>query len=126
MRPQPDMAKFGEGVMDCLGENQRKIAKFFEDEMSAVVIAAAPVLKPLTASIKPAGKDERKTAEAAGVDAVPPVATRRRARQKRKSKAVPFVTRGPASDVRHGTIVGVNHEKETQRVRFHPYFAEYD
>ena len=65
IRPQPDMAKFGEGVMECLGENQRKITKFFEDEMSAVVIAAAPVLKPLTASIKPAGKDERKTAEAA-------------------------------------------------------------
>ena len=33
--------------------------------MSALVIAAAPILEPLTASIKPAGKDERKTAEAA-------------------------------------------------------------
>ena len=45
MRPQPDVAKFVKGVMECLGENQRKIAKFFEDEMSAVpVIAAAPVL----------------------------------------------------------------------------------
>ena len=67
MRPQPDMAKFGEGVMECLGENQRRIAKFFEDEMSAVVGAAAPVLKPLLASTagKLAGKDERKTAEAA-------------------------------------------------------------
>ena len=43
------------------------MTKFFEDEMSALAIAAAPVLKPL-ASTKPAGepgKDERKTAEAA-------------------------------------------------------------
>ncbi len=63
-----------------------------------------------------------------GVDAVPPacsdvpsfsvgVATRRRARRKRRSNAVPFVTKGPASDVRHGTIVGVNHEKKFAFIR---------
>ena len=67
-----------------------------------------------------------------GVDAVPPacsavpavsmgVATRRRARrarrEKRWSKAVPFVTKGPASDIRHGTIVGVNHEKKFAFIR---------
>ena len=43
------------------------MTKFFEDEMSALAIAAAPVLKPL-ASTKPAGepgKNERKTAEVA-------------------------------------------------------------
>ena len=69
MRPQLDMAlqmKFFEGSMKCLDENQRKMTNFFEDEMSALVIAAAPVIKPLTASTKPAGNDdERKTAEAA-------------------------------------------------------------
>jgi len=64
-----------------------------------------------------------------GVDFVPPacnavpavsvgVATRRvRARQKRRSNAVPFVTKGPASDIRHGTIVGVNHVKEFAFIR---------
>ena len=58
-----------------------------------------------------------------GVDAVLPacnaapavsvgVATRRKVHQKRRqSNAVPFVTKGPASDIRHGTIVGVNHER---------------
>ena len=66
MRPQPVVAKLVlEGLMECLGENQRKMTKFFEDGMSALVSAAAPILEPLTASIKPAGKDERKTAEAA-------------------------------------------------------------
>ena len=34
VRPQPDMAKFFfEGLMECLVENQRKMTKFFEDEM---------------------------------------------------------------------------------------------
>ena len=51
-----------------------------------------------------------------GVDAVPPAATRRRARRNRKRKsAVPLVTKGPA--VRHGTIVGVNHEKKFAFIR---------
>ena len=58
MRPQPEMAKFVKGVMECLGENQRKMTKFFEDEMSGLV----PFLKPLTASTKPAGEPGKETA----------------------------------------------------------------
>ena len=117
-----------DGLKECVDENQRKMNKFFEDERSALA-AAAPTLKPL-ASTKPAGelgKDERKTgitvvsttASMSGVDAVPPAATRRRARRnrKRKSNAVPLVTKGPAFEVRHGTIVGVNHEKKFAFIR---------
>ena len=60
-----------------------------------------------------------------GVDAVPPAvpsfsvggATRRRARRKRRFNVVPFVTKGPASDIKHGTIVGVNHEKKFAFIR---------
>ncbi len=63
-----------------------------------------------------------------GGDAVPPacsavpavsvgVATRRRARKKSRSNAVPVVTEGPASDIMHGTIVGVNHVKRFAFIR---------
>ena len=65
MRPQPEMAKFVKGVMECLGENQRKMTKFFEDEMSGLV----PFLKPLTASTKPVGEPGKETEAAAPTSA---------------------------------------------------------
>ena len=129
---QPDMVftrQIFEGLMECLDENQRKVRKFFEDERSALVIAAAPDLKHLASTMKPAGesgKDERKTAEADAVplacSAVPsfPVegATRRRPRRKRRlANAVPSEKKGPTSDIRHGTIVGINHEKKFAFIR---------
>ena len=53
--------KLFEGLKECVDENQRKMTKFFEDELSGLAIAAA--------STKPAGgpgnSDERKTADAA-------------------------------------------------------------
>ena len=119
-RPHLDAVQsLWDGLKECVDENQRKMTKFFEAERSALTIAAASVLKPLASTVKPAGepgKDERKTAEA---DEVPPAATRRRrARRNRKRRnAVPFVTKGPASDVRHGTIVGVNHGKKFAFIR---------
>ena len=58
-----------------------------------------------------------------GADAVPLVcsavpATRRRVRRKRRStrNAVPS-TKGPTYDIRHGTTVGVNHEKKFAFIR---------
>ena len=71
VRPQPDMAvqmNFFEGLKECIDENQRETTKIFEDELSALAIAAAPNLESL-ASTKPAGgpgKDKRKTADVAG------------------------------------------------------------
>ena len=126
-RPHPD-AIF-ECLKKCLDENQRKMTKFFEDEVSALTIAAAPVLKPLASTVKPAGepgKDERKTAEADAVplacSAVPSSsvegATRRRPRRKRRlANVVPSEKKGPTSDIRHGTIVGINHEKKFAFIR---------
>ena len=115
-RPHPD-AIF-ECLKKCLDENQRKMTKFFEDEVSALTIAAAPVLKPLASTVKPAGepgKDERKTAEA---DAFVEGATRRRPRRKRRlANVVPSEKKGPTSDIRHGTIVGINHEKKFAFIR---------
>ena len=119
-RPHLDAVQsLWDGLKECVDENQRKMTKFFEAERSALTNAAASALKPLASTVKPAGepgKDERKTAEA---DEVPPAATRRRrARRNRKRRnAVPFVTKGPASDVRHGTIVGVNHGKKFAFIR---------
>ena len=123
--------KMFEGMKELYGNAQRKVLKAFEDEMkwfsNGPAEAGAPLLPASTGvgeaeapklPAKPAGITVvSTTASTSGVDAVPPAATRRRARRKRKSTAVPFVTKGPASDIKHGTIVGVNHGKKFAFIR---------
>ena len=121
------------GMKELYVNAQRKILKAFEDEMkwlsNGPAEAGAPLLPASTGvgeaeapklPAKPAGITVvSTTASTSGVDAVPPAATRRtRARRNRKRQnAVPFVTKGPTSDVRHGTIVGVNHGKKFAFIR---------
>ena len=128
--------KMFEGMKELYGNAQRKVLKAFEDEMkwfsNGPAEAGAPLLPASTGvgeaeapklPAKPAGTTVvSTTASTSGVDAVPPAAqARRRARRmnrKRQSaNAVPFVTKGPAPDIRHGTIVGVNHEREFAFIR---------
>lgn len=129
-RPHLDAVQsLWDGLKECVDENQRKMTKFFEAERSALTNAAASALKPLASTVKPAGepgKDERKTAEADAVplacSAVPSSsvegATRRRPRRKRRlANVVPSEKKGPTSDIRHGTIVGINHEKKFAFIR---------
>ena len=129
-----DMAvwlKMFEGMKELYDNAQRKILKAFEDDVKWFSTdgpdkTGAPLLPASTGvgeaeapklPAKPAGITVvSTTASTSGVDAVPPAATRRRARRNRKRKsAVPLVTKGPA--VRHGTIVGVNHEKKFAFIR---------
>ena len=135
-----DMAvrlKMFEGMKGLYDNAQRKILKAFEDDVKWFSTdgpdeTGAPLLPASTGvgeaeapklPAKPAGTTVvSTTASTSGVDAVPPAAqARRRARRlnrKRQSaNAVPFVTKGPAPDIRHGTIVGVNHEREFAFIR---------
>ena len=123
--------KMFEGMKGLYDNAQRKILKAFEDDVKWFSTdgpdkTGAPLLPASTGvgeaeapklPAKPAGITVvSTTASTSGVDAVPPAATRRRARRNRKRKsAVPLVTKGPA--VRHGTIVGVNHEKKFAFIR---------
>ena len=124
--------KMFEGMKGLYDNAQRKILKAFEDDVKWFSTdgpdkTGAPLLPASTGvgeaeapklPAKPAGITVvSTTASTSGVDAVPPAATRRRARRKRKSTAVPFVTKGPASDIKHGTIVGVNHGKRFAFIR---------
>ena len=121
------------GMKELYDNAQRKILKAFEDDVKWFSLTDGPdetglPLLPASTGVgkaeapklpaKPAGITVvSTTASTSGVDAVPPAATRRRARRKRKSTAVPFVTKGPASDIKHGTIVGVNHGKRFAFIR---------
>ena len=116
--------KMFEGMKELYDNAQRKILNAFEDDLKWFSIllngpaeAGAPLLPARTGvGEAEAPKLPAKPGVTSGVDAVPPAATRRRARRNRKRKsAVPLVTKGPA--VRHGTIVGVNHEKKFAFIR---------
>ena len=51
--------------MECLVDNQRKMTKFFEDEMCGLALVAGPFFEPPTASTKPAGKPGKAVTAAA-------------------------------------------------------------